>query len=83
MQQIFKPFTPEVTCNKFAKLADYNREDYHPLFDAMMSNVAKLLKEHCDAEVFFKVWSSSMFPERVSQSALRLFEEYLENQNKI
>jgi hypothetical protein len=81
MQQTFKPFTPEDICNKFAKLSDH-KGPYDPLFHAMMSNVANLLKEHCDEETFFKVWGSSLFPERLSQAALRLFEEYLDKHKK-
>ena len=75
--QIFKPFTPDNISDKFCKLPENDRNDYSALFDGMMNNVCLLLKEHCDKEAFDKVWTCSLFPERISQAALRLFEEHL------
>lgn len=56
-------------------------KDCSPLFDAAMCAVADRLKEFTDRETFNKVWTSSLFPERISKQFLRLAEQYADPLN--
>jgi len=72
----FKPFTPDVISKDFV-LKCPDRDEYSGLFDAIMSNVNIQLKALVAKDVFDKVWTCSLFPERISQAVLRLFEHHL------
>lgn len=46
-----------------------------PMHDAIMSNIAECIKEYGDDEIFSKLWTSSLFPERLTACILTLIDE--------
>lgn len=50
-------------------------KDFSPVFDCIMCAIADRLKEFTDRETFEKVWTQSLFPERLSKQILRIIEE--------
>ena len=50
-------------------------KDYSPIHDACLNAICETLKEFTDKETFDKVWTSSLFPERLTKRFLRLHEE--------
>lgn len=49
---------------------------YSPLFDCIMCSIGDRLNEFTDKETFRKVWSESMFPERLAKQILRIIEQH-------
>jgi len=40
------------------------------MHDCIMANIAACIKEYGDKETFDKLWTSSLFPERLTKSIL-------------
>ncbi len=48
-----------------------------PLHDCIMDAICERLKEYGDRETFNKLWTSSLFPERLTKQLLRITENFL------
>jgi hypothetical protein len=75
----FMPKSPDFISSKYKGLRspDNNRDKtYSPLHDSIMDAISENLQEHA-SESFSKVWSSSMFPERLTKEILRLVEDQI------
>jgi hypothetical protein len=73
------PKSPDFISSKYKGLRspDNNRDKtYSPLHDSIMDAISENLQEHA-SESFSKVWSSSMFPERLTKEILRLVEDQI------
>jgi len=76
-EQYYLPKTPKKIADTFVVLRQPKPDrdkDYSALFDSVMSAVCNQLKEHAP-DAFNIVWTSSLFPERISQNVLRLVEQ--------
>lgn len=76
-EQYYLPKTPKKIADTFVVLRQPKPDrdkDYSALFDSVMSAVCSQLKEHAP-DAFNIVWTSSLFPERISQNVLRLVEQ--------
>lgn len=56
--------------------------EYSPLFDAILNNIQKQAEILLDKETYRKVWTRSIFPERLAKAILRNCEEFIINQSK-
>lgn len=77
IEQYYLPKTPKKIADTFVVLRQQNPardHEYSPLFDSIMTAISDQLKEHAP-EAFNMVWTSSLFPERISQNVLRLVEQ--------
>ena len=75
------PKSPKELIDKYNGLREKNedRDDrYSPLHDGIMNAVAVNLREHCDSDVYYKAYTSSLFPERLAKEVLRLVEQHEE-----
>ena len=75
----FMPKSPDFISSKYKGLRspDNNRDKtYSPLHDSIMDAISENLQEHA-SESFSKVWSSSMFAERLTKEILRLVEDQI------
>lgn len=75
----FEPKSPEWLFSQYTGLrpADKERDPkYSALHDSIMSAIASNLKEYAP-DAFDKVWSRSLFPERLTKEILRLCEQQI------
>jgi hypothetical protein len=78
------PVSEEKLLTEYSHLREPNsaRDDsYSPLFDTIMHNICEHLKIYGDQEIYEKMWTSNIFPERLSKAILRVVEEYIIREN--
>ena len=76
----FPPSSPEGLLKTYKGLREPNELrdlEYSPLHDSIMEAISSNLKEHSKG-TFDQIWTSSLFPERVTKEILRLFEMQLQ-----
>jgi len=72
----FAPISPDWLLSQYKGLREVDEKrdkEYSPLHDSIMSAISANLKEH-NPNDFGAVWTSSMFPERLTKEILRLVE---------
>ncbi len=75
----FEPKSPKFLLDEYKELRDPEPErdkDYSPLHDAIISAISKNIKEYCP-DAYDQAWTSSLFPERLTDEILRLVEKQI------
>lgn len=81
----FAPASEEFLLSKYKGLRELDEkrdEEYSALHDGIMNAIESNLFEH-NKEQFHEVWSSSVFPERLTKEILRLVEEQIQRNFRI
>ena len=74
------PVSGEKQLQQIKSLSSFtDRDGYSALHDAFLHNIAEQLKLLVDKETYDKVYTSSLFPERMAKVGLRLCEDYINN----
>jgi hypothetical protein len=77
-----KPTSHELHIEEHIKLGEVyqpREENFSNIHDCIMANIGQHIKLYGDQETYNKLWSTSLFPERLTKAILRAMEQYIDS----